>query len=459
MIHQSKLVTNNLIYFLLALFTLLKIIVSYYLPVFGDETYYLYWGQNLQLSYFDHPPFVAWLTYISDFLLKTFTMIDRSVLLRLPFVLLSSLTLYFMILCYQKIDFHERKTLSLTIFFILCILNPFLGLGGLLVTPDTPMMFFWVLSFYFVLNIIQSQSVKWYIYLGVSLGLGFCAKYHIVLFPIILLIAFFLEKRLYQIKFKKLILTIIFGFIFCLPVLIWNYQNDWASFKFQLDHGFASREITWLRPLTYVAAQFVLFNTVLSFILWFKSKSNLSIKMAIAQWLFFLYSSLRSTVEANWPISSHAQGLLGLGRLTPRMQKLSIVHGLFLWTALALLLSSDLGQKKLSQTPQSLSANDLYLKTKGYRPLYGPTYQMASLVSFVGQERIVKLPNLSRYDFYDQSRQYLPTEKIFYALKYTVSDWPEWLTKNNSGLTYVISEVRSFDEYQLKLYKIESELQ
>ena len=41
----------------------IKFILAFFIPVLGDEAYYWFWGQNLQLSYFDHPGMVGWLTW------------------------------------------------------------------------------------------------------------------------------------------------------------------------------------------------------------------------------------------------------------------------------------------------------------------------------------------------------------------------------------------------------------
>ncbi|RME16471.1 MAG: hypothetical protein D6797_04435, partial [Bdellovibrio sp.] len=40
---------------------LIKFVLALFLPLFPDEAYYWVWSHHLQLSYFDHPPFIAWL--------------------------------------------------------------------------------------------------------------------------------------------------------------------------------------------------------------------------------------------------------------------------------------------------------------------------------------------------------------------------------------------------------------
>ena len=457
MMPQSNLSTKFSTY-ALTLFTLLKFVLAYWVPLFGDETYYWFWGKNLQLSYFDHPPFVAWMTSFSEVLIQFLPHINSAFLLRLPFVLLSSLTVYVLLLCYRKNSFWTRGSQIDEKFFLLFImLNPLIGIGGLIVTPDVPMMFFWAVSYLLILKLIESPKASLYALLGISLGLGFCSKYHMVLFVPFVLISLFVEKRFYQIKWKKLSLTMATGLIFSLPVVLWNYQNEWVSFKFQLNHGFSDKDFNFMRTLGYIAGQALILNPILSFAYLFKAKSNLSTKIASTQWLFFLYSSFKSTVEANWPMTAHAQAVVGMNNISRRIQKLSLVNMLFFWVLFAFFLNSDFGQDKFNKLPQSVAAHDLYLKTKNYRPLYGPTYQMSSLLSFESGENIPKLKDFSRFDFYDQINTSVPAESEFYVLKYNSTNWPNWMSAEPNTKGYIISEVHSFDLYQIKLYKVQKE--
>ena len=44
---------------------LLTGIISLFIPLVADEMYYLEWSQHLDLGYFDHPPMVAYLIWLS----------------------------------------------------------------------------------------------------------------------------------------------------------------------------------------------------------------------------------------------------------------------------------------------------------------------------------------------------------------------------------------------------------
>lgn len=429
---------------------ILKAAIASFLPLVGDEAYYWIWGQNLQLSYYDHPPAVGVLTWLSSFLSKSVPFVNKTLSVRLPFILMSTITLLVWIKLFQK---KEEDSQYLKWFVIFYLLNPLLGVGGVFATPDVPLLFFWSLSYYCAVQAIQSQKNIWYTCLGVFLGLGFCSKYHIVLLPLTILISLWIDKKIKFINFKKLFLTFIFGFIFSLPVLIWNYQNNWVSFLFQINHGFKAKsfDLTW--PLSYFAGQILLFNPVLILALIKKTKSDLDKNMSLSQWGFFTYSSTKALVEANWPITAHNHGLLALGNKIKSYYKLSIFYWIIIWFTLISLFSSSFGKNKFEKFPQAFAAKEIYQDVKEFKPLYGPSYQMASLLTFVSGENIPKLKNLSRYDFYDTLSASQPTTSRFYVLKYDSTDWPIEI----SSLKQKPQLIKKLDKYNLELYLVVNE--
>lgn len=437
--------------------------MTWLVPLFGDETYYWVWGQHLQLSYYDHPPMVAWLTALSQMFYLPYALA-----IRLPFIFLSTLTL----IIWTRLAAKNKNPSAVWFFIVLYLLNPLLGMGGILVTPDVPLLFFWSLAFSVVLRILEKQNTKDYILLGVFLGLGFCSKYHIVLFPVSIIASLLLTKKLKEIHFKKLGLTILFGLICSLPVLIWNYQNDWVSFKFQLTHGLAGKQYKPYWTWSYLLGQVLLFNPFLmfAFLRSLKQLRTISISgwTALTHWLFFLLSSFKASVEANWPIASHAHGLLATTeqqalveqktlvqqntiRTEKNISKWALGYWLFAWAAIFVFLLTPAGQKKLSALPNSYMAEKIYTEVKDYHPLYGPTYQISSLLQILSPAPINKLPELSRYDFYDSPTFKKPTDKVFYVLKYNGTTWPPWTDE------YKKEEVKQILEFDLALYKVSHE--
>lgn len=424
----------------------LKLILSFFIPVFGDEAYYWFWGQNLQLSYFDHPGMVGWLTSLGS----NFSFLPSQLLIRWPFILISTFSFLFFIKILKTLSKDHSTVFWISLFYIT---NPLLGLGGIFATPDVPLVFFWTLAFWLVLKIIDTQKNSFYILLGATLGLGLCSKYHIVLFPISIIISLALAKKLSVINPKKLIYTGILGFIFSLPVIIWNYQNEWSSFFFQLNHGFNGKNFSPLWSITYTLGQVLIFGPFLFHYSLKSFKNNFVTTSALAQWGFFLVSSLRATVEANWPITAHLQGYAGLQNINPKIKRWALVYIISIWLVGFVYMLSDFGKNKLKALPNSHSATEIWNKISSYSPIYGPTYQMSSLLHLVSGTRILKLNELSRFDFYDSGLFPKPKDKTFYVLKYDDSSWPDWLIEAEANFM----KIEEFPDYQLSFYKVSHE--
>ena len=115
---------------------IVKLLLSGFLPLAPDEAYYWVWSHNFQLSYFDHPPFVAWLFAIAQPLESVFSLV------RWPAVLLGHLAYWFWLPLFR--DILDNR--GLLVWSALWLLSPLTGPGSMVVTPDLPLLFFWPLA-------------------------------------------------------------------------------------------------------------------------------------------------------------------------------------------------------------------------------------------------------------------------------------------------------------------------
>src|SRR6185436_14305326 len=99
------------------------------LPPADDELYYWCWAQHLQLSYYDHPPMVAYLIRLSTSLFG-----NTVFALRLPAVVAS-------VVAFGVI----AELMKWKRFLWAAVLTPLFTFGAFLVTPDTPLILFWSL--------------------------------------------------------------------------------------------------------------------------------------------------------------------------------------------------------------------------------------------------------------------------------------------------------------------------
>jgi 4-amino-4-deoxy-L-arabinose transferase-like glycosyltransferase len=419
---------------------LFKIGLAALLPLSPDESYYWIWSHHLQLSYFDHPPFVAWLFYLGHWLEPWGQMV------RLPTVLVGHLTF---LVWYYILKPQLPFPLALDKYkywYALAFLSPLVGFGSMVGTPDVPLMLFWSLAIYFFQQCLYHQKTRDYFLLGASLGLGFCSKYHIVLFVPFILLFLFIEKRSREVSPRRLVSTLAGGVLFSLPVIIWNVQNDFASFRFQIDHGLGKTNWTSDWTLGYFAAEvFLLFPMVIYAALRAKPSKDYKFLPYLA-WgplIFFFFSSFRGTVELNWPnISFPAVFALVLFAKNPR--KTALWTSIF-WLSFyifAFFSAQFLPKNNAFAKPfrEQFRFQPLAALQKEFQPLYAGSYQIASTIWYDNKAPIYKLRDMSRYDFYDTLPQSLPQEDTFYLVQENWSEIPDWVEKAGYKVT-VVKEV------------------
>lgn len=420
-----------------------KTVLAIWLPLSNDEAYYWVWGHHPQLSYFDHPPMVGWLFYFGTFF-DSFANASR-----LPAVWLGHLTL----LVWNRILSPVLDEQKRTYWLIFVLFSPFLGIGSLIVTPDVPLLFFWSLSLLFLLRAIETKDLRFYIALGAALGLGFCSKYMIVIFVPIALAWLAWSGKWRSVKWAYVPLTIVFGLLFCAPVIYWNWKNDWASFAFQLNHGLVSEKWKPSWPLEYVGAQILLlFPPVIWFALQRREPREMKVLHFFA-WgplLFFLYTAFKARVEANWPIMAYP-AVLSLALLNMRDWRwLKITVGI--WAAALVIVLSEIIHPWIPLDPKKLKTNefkkfDVFLPEAAHeQELYLGSYQMAGAVSYKLRRQVYKLGGMNRRDFFDFQPQSYPSGDRFIVGAEITHPLPAWVTEKG----YEVKSTRRLnDEFQL----------
>lgn len=430
------------LFFLVSLF--LKFILAYFLPLLPDEAYYWTWSHHLQLSYFDHPAMIAWLFKLGHWLEPYGNAV------RWPAVFINHFNYFFWFLIFKELLLSPKLFYS---WMILTLLSPILGFGSILMTPDLPVMLFWSSSLYFFIRILKSKDLSNYIYLGISLGLGFLSKYHIVLFPVIGIIYLFKEKQWEKINLKGTILTVVFGFVFSLPVLYWNYQNEFQSFTFQIKHGLESESWKWQWPVEYVAGHLLL---LLPFFVYYFFKTKLSDSQKVLKYfstgvlLFFLLTSFRSSVEMNWTILAFPTFYIVVILSQIKTTWLQLTKGFLLTLNVVLLILMFNGVYPHGKIFEPFFFQKQKNLVREFNPLYGINYQTASSLSYFSKQAVLKIPRASRYDFFDTFPiDYTNFPKTFYVMKEITNEYPSWLAEMKPKVkvvkeldrNYVIEEV------------------
>lgn len=406
------------------LFLLLtKLVLSALIPLSADEAYYWVWSERLQLSYFDHPPMVAWLFYIGHFLEPFANAV------RWPAVILGH---GMMAVWYLLLNRHASKD-QMQNWIGLVLLSPLLGFGSLLVTPDLPVLFFWSLSIYLAVQALDKKSVFSYLLLGAALGLGFCAKYHIVLFIPCLLVYLTVEKRWREVRWAGVLATIAAGLIFCAPVLLWNLENNFASFEFQLKHGLEESYYDPRWTGDYVGGQILL---LFPLIFWAALRARVPQALRWAYYfgwgplLFFLFTSLKASVEANWPIIAYP-AIFTLALYYPRTPKWSKIYYGFFGVLYVVVLGSMIVptfRNIHGKVIEPYHMQEVSEGVRGFSPLYASNYQIAASLWYLNKVPTFKLKEMSRIDFFDTFPEAIPSGNKFYLIKHEINGLPGWFS-------------------------------
>jgi len=321
----------------LFLFTLFNIIANRFIPLYSDETYYWLWSKKLALSYFDHPPMVA-------YLIKTTTLFGDSAMeikLSAPLLMAGSAYLLYRL---AKVMFDERvATYTFYIFLTSLIVQG----ASTIITPDVPLIFFWSLTLYTAYVYIEEGQRHYAIWMGLSTGALLLSKYTGVLLPASLILYILLYRRTLFLD-RYLYYAILLCFLVFLPVVYWNYLHDFISFKFQLGHGIAEEKI--FHPeyfFKFVGEQLAIFHPLyllplLYFIIrdreiFSRKKIYLLIPFLLTLGLFVYFSAFKKA-NTQWAVPAYLSASILLGYYLAQRKAVKLIVAAGIVTALALFL-------------------------------------------------------------------------------------------------------------------------
>ncbi len=249
---------NKKIWILVAGLFAVRFVLALLLPLSPQEAYYWNYSRHLALSYFDHPPLVAWS-------IALFTPIfgDTVFAVRLPAFLYSVATFLTLNFVVGKLVGERLKE------FLPLFLSPFFFMGGMQMLPDSPLLFFYSLALYFGHRGAVEGNAKSWAGFGVAAGLAMLSKYSAVLIFAGLGLYILLTKnwnvlRSYHLWFSVVLCGLIFS-----PVIIWNAENHWASFLFQSTRRIG--ELSGFNPYNfgrYLITQILIASPILWVINW-----------------------------------------------------------------------------------------------------------------------------------------------------------------------------------------------
>jgi hypothetical protein len=297
--------------------TLLRLFYVNFVPLAPEEAYYWKYAKHLALSYFDHPPLTA---YIIAF----FTWIggDSAFFVRLGAVILSAALAILLYAIANRLFGNPRLAL-LTVLTANCTV--LFSLGSVIITPDTPLLFFWALSVYSLVRLRETDDRRWWYVVGLGVGLGLLSKYSAVL-----IVPGIFVYLLVSPTQRKWLLTphpyggLAVALLVFWPVLAWNYSNHWASFAFQLPSRFSQgirlrsgfmlqlllTQVGLLTPYIFILAIAGWLDSARQAIRTKAPKYALLFWVACPVYIVFSLSSLVRLVKMNWLAPAYVTSII-----------------------------------------------------------------------------------------------------------------------------------------------------
>lgn len=284
-----------------------------------DEAHYWDWSRNLDWSYYSKGPLVAWLIRASCEVFAPLSLSltgDLTAAIRFPAVVchLAILTGWYILAA------GIFRSSALAVAMTCCAITlPLVRAGAVLMTIDPPFMACWSWSLIAVWRALETGRTRWWIGAGILTATGILAKYTMVLFPAAV-VGFLLFHRRSEFRKPGVWLLVAGAVIGWLPVVVWNAQHDWVSFR----HVFGQVSEGGHKPaslLRFLGGQFgMLFGFWLpAFLLagW-KFRPNRQSEpgiqllwwVSVPVWLVFVAASLVKSGQPNWPAPAYVGGLL-----------------------------------------------------------------------------------------------------------------------------------------------------
>lgn len=288
--------------------------------LFTEEAQYWLWSQNMAWHYYSKPPLVAVLNYLSTAVLGN-TELGVRINAIIGGVGIAWVTYLFASHLYgPKAGFWAA---------LVAQAMPVWWLASTFHMTDSSLTFFWILAVYLAYRGVEEKKTLWWIWAGVATAFGLMAKMVMLLiFPAVLIYLFFVGRfKSQQKNFAVFVCVSLLGFI---PALIWNWQNDFDTFKHLATLGGAGggeskpidfgNSVKWF--LEYWSGQLAIISPfllpvwLLCFRDIFKTKNSSSIYLALPGVLvFFAFAalSLVKRVEVNWPVFAYTGFAVFLG--------------------------------------------------------------------------------------------------------------------------------------------------
>lgn len=292
----------------IAAMTLLRIVYASGIELRTDEAYYWTWSKEGALSFLDHPPMIAWLIRLGTAIFG-----DTVLGVRISGIVAMGVTQLLLADIVRRLT-HDARAVMLAVLMPEAAL--YYGLLMAKVAPDVAMIPFAVAMMWSLVRLAQSGDGRWWLAAGLFAGLSMLSKFTAIMFaPAVAAFLLVPDWRWRWLRSAYPYLAVLIAIAVFSPVLIWNAQHDWASFRFQgvratANYGISLRTIGDYIGLQFGLVGFVMLPVVLSGLVmtaWrgYRTREPVAILLSTAvlvPFLYFFFKSMTLRVGDTWPM-------------------------------------------------------------------------------------------------------------------------------------------------------------
>jgi hypothetical protein len=379
----------------------LRLWIAYALPITGDEAFFYWWGVYPDWGYYDHPPMVGWLIWLMRQFLG-----EATWAIRLPVVLLPLALGGLLWWALKPVD-RERAGWAALLFW----LAPINWLNSL-ITTDTPLIFWSLLSVAFLLRAerrtaFDRRTALLYALAGVAIGCAFLSKYFAVVLGLAYLVYFALYRRE---RWGGLLLIVLCALPGPAINLWWNMGHGWGNIMFNAINRHQDAAFELRKPLGYLGMLAYLLTPAL---LWLGWKHRAALRdaarhqrlvavLVVVPLLFFALLSGKKVVGLHWVLAFYPFVFVLFAFALPQAALRSAARGLAWFTGLHVLAVVAIAFTQLEQwqglpryysmvrsfsTAELLEqarAPDAVLMADGYAPAAAYGYALGQYVPVFG---------------------------------------------------------------------------
>lgn len=301
----------------LAFAALLGLYLVLAMPVFAQESYYWMYSRNPALSYFDHPPMVAWLIWLAT---RVFG--DGVLGIRAATLACAVGATYIGLRLLRELGGDRPLQRA---WIVLSVGVPLLAASHFLANPDPPLACAYGLVMFAIWRVRSGGGIGWWMVAGLAAGIALLSKYTAAFLAVSGAAAILLDPVLRrELRKPGVYVGVVIAALTFAPVVIWNWQHDFASFRFQTENRYEHGHLGLRLLGDFVLGQIGVFHPVLFVALvwampWLVREAwrgdmrlRFLLCFGLPLPLFFACNSLWVQVKLNWLLPAYAPLLLAL---------------------------------------------------------------------------------------------------------------------------------------------------